>query len=403
VELGGNCDGVEVAWARENGKVKDWDAVEVLWSHALEDVLSSDPREHPVLAACSNNESQKDREKLVEILFEKMEVPATFLARNAMLSAFSLGRASALVVDVGAAQATAVAVQDGFVLDSTLKVSCMAGDVVDEHLTGVLESDVIPAARKTAETAGSSTLPKQETDKGASNGVTSKGLTKPAGEKTSLLVRSQVVRNIHTNTVSKRGAKELAKLRASFLMLQKKELLRDLKSNVCRVWSELNYDEAKAALYAKDRYELPDGTIAFLGTERFKSTELLMNPELDKPFTTSFQEKTGVPATGLHHLLRDSLQSAHVDIRRDLAQQVILVGGGSVLPGTIERLNKELVSILPSGLKPRFMTPGKDERLFSTFTGGSILATLGSFQQLWISRQEFQEVGSSIVGKRCIH
>jgi actin len=73
------------------------------------------------------------------------------------------------------------------------------------------------------------------------------------------------------------------------------------------------------------------------------------------------------------------------------------------MPGTVERLTKELALVLPSALKPRFLTPGKLERSFSTFTGGSILATLGSFQQLWISKNDYDEHGVNVVEARCVH
>jgi actin-related protein len=41
------------------------------------------------------------------------------------------------------------------------------------------------------------------------------------------------------------------------------------------------------------------------------------------------------------------------------------------------------------------------ERKFSTWIGGSILASLGTFQQMWISKQEYEETGKSIVHKKC--
>jgi len=86
-----------------------------------------------------------------------------------------------------------------------------------------------------------------------------------------------------------------------------------------------------------------------------------------------------------------------------MSQQILLVGGASLLPGTVERVTKELTKMLPGALKPRILVPGNPERLFSTFIGGSILASLGSFQQLWISKQEFAEFGENIILSRCNH
>ena len=41
------------------------------------------------------------------------------------------------------------------------------------------------------------------------------------------------------------------------------------------------------------------------------------------------------------------------------------------------------------------------ERKFTTWIGGSILASLGSFQQMWMSKQEYEEHGVAIVHRKC--
>lgn len=47
------------------------------------------------------------------------------------------------------------------------------------------------------------------------------------------------------------------------------------------------------------------------------------------------------------------------------------------------------------------LAPSDIERRFSTWIGGSILATLGSFQQLWVSKQEYEEHGAEVIARRC--
>lgn len=46
--------------------------------------------------------------------------------------------------------------------------------------------------------------------------------------------------------------------------------------------------------------------------------------------------------------------------------------------------------------------PGVSERRFGAWTGGSILSSLGSFQQLWVSKQEYEETGKVIVQSKCL-
>mmetsp|Transcript_6325 Transcript_6325/g.9987 ORF Transcript_6325/g.9987 Transcript_6325/m.9987 type:complete len:408 (-) Transcript_6325:388-1611(-) len=348
VELGSRCQGVDVSWVRKDGVVSDWDGYERLWDHGMRHVLNSDPKEHPVLIATPGFESTEDRSKIGELMFEKFETPAMYLAQNAMLSAFSAGRANALVVDVGATFTNVSPVQDGFVLKKSSRRSAVAGDVVDEHLVQLLETQVIPG----------------EMDKKD---------------------------RVDIPCVFERNCMNRDNVSASYRRWQKLKVVEDIKASVCRIWTELNFDEAAANMYVKERYELPDGTVIHLGAERFKSPELLMNPK----GVVKSPSLENVPVSSLPSVVRDSVQSVHVDLRRDLVQQIMLVGAGSILPGTAERLQKELVHVLPSALKPRILTPSKQERVFSTFIGASILATLGSFQQMWISKQEYEENGAS--------
>jgi len=56
------------------------------------------------------------REKLTELMFEKYNIPAFFLCKSAVLTAFANGRPTGLVVDSGATYTTAVPVYDGYVL-----------------------------------------------------------------------------------------------------------------------------------------------------------------------------------------------------------------------------------------------------------------------------------------------
>ena len=76
------------------------------------------------------------------------------------------------------------------------------------------------------------------------------------------------------------------------------------------------------------------------------------------------------------------------DMRQVLMGNVVLAGGGSLLAGLAERLNNELVRNFPH---VKIHAPGNPaERRYGSWLGGSILASLGTFHQLWISREEWQ-------------
>merc|ERR1711974_456728 len=88
-----------------------------------------------------------------------------------------------------------------------------------------------------------------------------------------------------------------------------------------------------------------------------------------------------------------------VDIRKDLYGNVVLSGGSTMFPGIAERMNKELVALAPSTMKIKIIAP--PERKYSVWIGGSILASLSTFQQMWISKEEYDESGPSIVHTKC--
>jgi len=86
--------------------------------------------------------------------------------------------------------------------------------------------------------------------------------------------------------------------------------------------------------------------------------------------------------------------------KKELYNGIIVTGGTTLIPGIIDRLQKELNELLTSKYKliaPSFAA----ERKFSTWIGGSILASLGSFQQMWMSKAEYEEHGRSLVEKKC--
>merc|ERR1711939_883130 len=67
-----------------------------------------------------------------------------------------------------------------------------------------------------------------------------------------------------------------------------------------------------------------------------------------------------------------------VDIRRDLYANIVLSGGTTMYPGIAERMTKELTALAPSTMKIKVVAP--PERKYSVWIGGSILASLSTFQ-----------------------
>lgn len=78
---------------------------------------------------------------------------------------------------------------------------------------------------------------------------------------------------------------------------------------------------------------------------------------------------------------------------------MVLAGGSSLLPGLATRLQSELLVRSPNACEPAVLAP--EERGHAAWLGGSILASLGSMGQMWISREEYDENGPLIVHRKC--
>ncbi|OUM56041.1 hypothetical protein BVG19_g5699 [[Candida] boidinii] len=100
-------------------------------------------------------------------------------------------------------------------------------------------------------------------------------------------------------------------------------------------------------------------------------------------------------AKGITNLIHQLLSNLDIDIKPQLANNIIVTGASSLIPGLTERINSEL-SLLNPSLKIRIHSSGSTvERKYAAWIGGSILASLGTFHQLWVSKAEYEEVGAS--------
>ncbi|XP_037295837.1 actin-like protein 6B [Manduca sexta] len=81
---------------------------------------------------------------------------------------------------------------------------------------------------------------------------------------------------------------------------------------------------------------------------------------------------------------------------------VLCVGGGACLGGWPERVARELSARAPSSHRLKtHAAPSHAERRFAAWIGGSVLASIGSFQQMWISAQEYDDAGKGQLDRKC--
>ena len=197
----------------------------------------------------------------------------------------------------------------------------------------------------------------------------------------------------------------------SFRKLEEDRVLTSFKESVVQCWSGpgrldspaggmggtyTNADHAKSL--PPKPFEMPDGWNQVFGLERYKVAEGLFS-------ATSAYTSPSTPApTGkqtLPSLLNESLQACDIDTRPLLLNNIILTGGGSLIEKLPERLQSDMQTMYPNPKVRVLANSNSVERKYGAWIGGSVLGSLGTFHQMWVSRAEYEEFGAGVVEKRC--
>ncbi|KAF8652541.1 hypothetical protein AX16_004353 [Volvariella volvacea WC 439] len=181
-------------------------------------------------------------------------------------------------------------------------------------------------------------------------------------------------------------AKELGKRGYDFTAPAGLEIAKSVKEKLCSI--SLNFEEEveKAAVLSdlEKHYELPDGQIITIGNERFRAAEALFQPS-----------RFGLETPGIHELAYSTITKCDTGLHKDLFDHVVLCGGTSMLPGIKDRMSKELNALASGSTSVNIVA--RPERKYSTWIGGSILASLTTFGGICCSKQEYEERGPNVI------
>ncbi|CAG9324723.1 unnamed protein product [Blepharisma stoltei] len=167
-----------------------------------------------------------------------------------------------------------------------------------------------------------------------------------------------------------------------------REVVRNIKERLCYVAQDFQEEMSKTSSEFEKNYEMPDGSTVTLGNERFRTPEALFQPSL-----------LGLDIDGIHEIVDKTIKKCDLDIRKELYENIVLSGGSTMYPGIVKRLEKEIRNKALSSFNVKIFA--SQERKCAVWEGGSILASLPSFQKMWITKVEYDEVGAQIVHRKC--
>lgn len=344
---------MEVRPFLKDGLIDDWNLYEDVLNFILGKHLRCDASKHPILVTEPVTNTKHKRERLCEIFFEKFNVPGFYLARNGVLSAFASSRTSGLVLDCGSYHTSAIPIHDGYVLNKAVAQSPIGGDFLISKCRQLLEDklniEIVPYYQvKSKET-------------------------------------------VQSGDPAKFMRREFNDLTESYKKFMNKETLQDFVMNVFQV-SDTTYNESEISVLPRMTYEFPNGYNTDFGEERFKIPEAIFN-------TSILKGVQPMNMLSVLNLITNSINMCDAELRAGFFSNIMVTGGNSLLTGFVERLNSEFNHL---NYKTKITAPATAaERRFSSWIGGSILGSLGTFHQMWISKQEYEENGRYIVDKKC--
>jgi actin-related protein len=352
---------------------------------------------------------------MTELMFEKFQSSAFFLSKDAVLSCYSVGKTSGLVVDCGGGGTVVTPVVDGWIELKGISRSNLSGRLMDAYMLALVTKKL-------------KTMPKP------------------------LYRLQKTVITERNNELQVADNPALANVTRSFQSYMNLELGRDIKEAVCKVTDQpLVENELRYSSLPTTSYELPDGTIIDLGIERFSVPELFLDSSpLQAASSSSTSSSSPSPAmllsqtapsfnplelvqeetAGLHSatlalaaarsqsaapslpfsldsvpkMACDSVFRSDQDSQNTLLANMVLTGGNSSYDGLLERIRFEVerrIHLQAPGIKVKMVSSGNTERSISSWLGGSIVGSLGSFHEIWINRKEYEEFGAHIVDRKC--
>ncbi|KAG8630470.1 hypothetical protein KVT40_002089 [Elsinoe batatas] len=333
--------GYGIHYPIRHGQIENWDHMERFWSNSIFKYLRVEPEDHYFLLTEPPLNPPENRENTAEIMFESFNCAGLYIAVQAVLALAASWTSSKVqdrsltgtVIDSGEGVTHVIPVAEGYVIGSSIKSIPIAG----RDITYFVQS-----------------------------------LLRDRGESDSSLKTAEKI----------------------------KEEFCYVSPDIVKEFARYDREPDKFAKYTMTR---PNGTstVIDVGYERFLAPEIFFNPEI---YSSDF-------LTPLPNIVDTVIQTSPIDVRRGLYKNIVLSGGSTLYENFGRRLQRDIRHLVDARIKASEVRAGTNAKSggldvqvithrrqrHGPWFGGSLLGQTPEFRSYCHTKQEYDEIGSSIV------
>ena len=129
---------LNISYPIQGGIIVNWDEMERIWANTFYGELKISPEEHNLLLSESPFITRKDREKMLEMMFETFNCASTYLVAQSVLAAYSVGKSTGISIDCGHTSLNFAPIYEGFLQRHCVQHIPIAGKDINDILINLL-------------------------------------------------------------------------------------------------------------------------------------------------------------------------------------------------------------------------------------------------------------------------
>lgn len=129
---------LEVNYPMDNGMVRSWEDMKLVWDHTFYEKMKIDPKKSKVLLTEPPMNPKQNRERMITEMFETYQFKGVYVAVQAVLTLYAQGLLTGVVIDSGDGVTHIVPVYEGFALPHLTRRLDIAGRDITRYLIKLL-------------------------------------------------------------------------------------------------------------------------------------------------------------------------------------------------------------------------------------------------------------------------